>query len=859
MEGHRLEAAAMNRENRELGEKTTKLLEELSAVRKEASLATAIANETRTGSAAEARIGDEALRGLHEATQRSLLEVSHAYDEYRQQTESRLTELESLLAQSQAALDMARSQHAEAEATWSAERTAMQSRLEELAELEALLKENEGLRSQDLAHLHTLLTETQKHLEQEQAARRTAEEQLQGLQAELRAAQNQLDGLNTSLSRAQQSGSQRESELAERIKDAEATAQRARERATELEALLASRMEPSTPGTASTDEMVGYLRKQKDALQADLQSLQTENRRILAQLDQTRALLDESRARLEESQHQPAQLQSQLASAYQEFQSRIAALSALKETNVDLAAQVEALQSRLAAAEQAMAQASSETENAVGQLRQARAAESTHAEHLRILTEERDSWKARCMQGGASIMDEAERERLEQAVKEATEERDGLIERQTALEAKVKRILQQCQVFKTQGDEYKRKLEAIEAVGAAPSADTEQQIAALQAELAIVKETMTAAQQQRDELSARLAKYNLALQRLNLMKQEYEALQVEHAQLKASAGSVEEVKREHELHKTLVTKQWQARVERLQSQVETLQAQLASPAPQSQAVAHEAEPIAKRPREEVTTEPEPVAVSEPVPTTETVEVDVEMEEAMEDIEAHATSDVEEDQDNEMDFAPHDQDEHEEEDTEDEEEAEEEEQHPEPETHDEPMPAQVELVRLHDEPIKTTLILPSFVSEPTSLETPDVLHEQQQKQAVSKPTFSVKDFDIDNFLVDEVMMPDAPVTKTTVPAVKPAAISGPSRTINLPVATASAATSTFTPTPIQPPAPLATKGRIIDLSHTGKKPVPVPGGEQLATAAASASGAVARGGKLIRGGRKGKGKRGGSAS
>lgn len=856
MEAQRLETAALNRENRELNEKTKGLLEEVANLRKEVSTSAALRNEAKSAASIENRNGDEALRNLYEATERSLMEVSQAYDEYRGQAETRLGELESLLSQHQNELGSVRAQFAAAETSWSNERQSLQGRLDELAELEAMLKENEGLRSQDLTHLHSLLTETQKHLEQEQEARRAAEEQLHSVQADLRSAQNQLDALNTSLNRAQQSGSQRETELGERIKDAEAAAQRASERAVELEALLASRLEPAASGTTSNDEMSTYLRKQKDALQAELQAIQSENRRLGAQLDQTRAVLDETRARLEEAQQQPAQLQSQLAQACEEFQSRIASLSALKETNVDLAAQVEALQSRLAAAEHAKAQASNEAESAIGQLRQARAAESTHAEHLRILTEERDNWKARCMQGGGSIMDEAEKERLEQAAKEANEERDSLMDRQATLEAKMKRVLQQCHVFKNQSDDYKRKLDAIEAAGpAASSPEVEQQLAALQAELAEARQAVSEAEKQRQDLSTRLERYSLALQRCNAMKQQFDALQTENAQLKASAGNVEEIKREHELHKTLVAKQWQSRVDRLQLQVDALQAQLSASKSQTP---HETEPVAKRPRETETVEPELVTVAS--------EGDAEMEEIMDEEIGHATSEMDEAQDAEMAITQeHEVDEEHEEDEEDvemEEDFEEEHAEEVAEPHDESVHATQddEILRLHDEPIKTTLILPSFNLEPTSLEIPDVQLEQQQQKQVNKPTFSTADFDIDSFLVDEAM---GPATKpSVVQFAKPVLATEISRTIKMPVSTtvptSTATTSTFTPTPILPPAPQpATKGRIIDLSQTGRKPLPVPSTSTVSEQPAAPT-AVARGGKLIRGGRKHKFKRGGGA-
>lgn len=839
-EGHRLEVAALGRENRELNDRLAKLYEEqLRAARQAAPSAAAAAAPAAAAGGAEEL---EHLRAVVRAKEISLSELMAAFDTYHEQKEAELGELQRTLEDATAELQRVSRQYETESAEWAHERASLAARLEQVAEAEALLKEHAGLRAEDIHQLRSLLDETRGRLEAATAAHQADQRALEALQEQLAAQRTQADELTTTLERERAAAHAQHARLADAAKDLEAERDRAVQKLAALEEQEAILLRAAPPaGGEASDELTAYLRRQKDALQAEAAALQQDNRRLTSQLSQTMALLDDARARLQDQEQAAGPLHAQMAAEYAGLQARLEALASLRENNVQLAAQVQHYHTRLAEGEAQHQQLAAAHEQATGQLRELQAAEAAHAEHLRLVEADRDAYKAR-LAAGTPAADPAELQRL-------AEDRDRRQEKVEVLEAKLKRVLQQCQMFKAQADEHKRRVLELEAVPPAAPADDEarQRVAVLEAELAA--------------LGAKLAKFQEALKRAATFRSETQAaLAAEQQAHQAAVARLEEHRKEYEMHKQLLGAQHQARVGRLQKQVDDLATENAglrdgAPEPKRARTGAAADaPPAEAP------EPAPLHVEEPAPLHEPhadepvhmMEEDVEsglftpveeppLEAAEPAAPAQALPDAEADDHDEEEEEDHDMEE-------------------EPEDEDDGHGSDQE------------------PPEDAEMEAPGALDAAEA---------AGEDFDIDQFLADEDLALETPAVQEEqrgqpeaariAPAdagSPPKAPAGLNRTISL-LPTASSVTttaSTFTATPIQAPtgpttaAPGAGLRRIIDLSQTGRKPIPSTAGTAAAPELSAGGGAPTRGrggaagaarGGLARGGKK-KFRRGGHA-
>ncbi|PJF19951.1 hypothetical protein PSACC_00233 [Paramicrosporidium saccamoebae] len=550
-----------------------------------------------------------------------LNDLTRTFDEYKAASERRISELTGQadvlsvrLENTEERCRQLESKATNLTATFTAEKNQLVQQLAELKEYESMAKSHSSLRKEDVDRLQSLVSETQSKYEQEVVAHGRDLEALQTLKGEMGSYQQQISELSQNLNAARdQLGiyekmlqSEREQWNAERVD----TQRRVSELEGQNSILLgqiesmagrASRRTSDIPteGGDATDlmEVVRYLRRQKDILQIEHDSMSMEYRRVKAQAEQLQRSLDETRSVLAE-ERQGSQWQEQMASEYRALLEKVSQMNILRESNVtlrqeadSLSIQVRSLQAQLQNAHDAVVPKEEECRILNAKL-------VASGEELRVVRDDRDNWKRRfdqlltkyrvdpaeMEQQNAQLTAQlaqmtTELEELKEQLEEATDDSDKvkqleeqLVERNAIheqvtnklaqLDTKHRGLLQTSRQIQKTRDELAKRVAELESA-AAPTVDNEQ-LVALQAE----KDRLDA---ELAEKTTKLEKYVEAFKKLNKVKEQYKDSQTLiknlQDQVQNSEQRLEEVKKEAELRNNLLNSNWQAKMRKLTEQL----------------------------------------------------------------------------------------------------------------------------------------------------------------------------------------------------------------------------------------------------------------------------------------------------
>jgi nucleoprotein TPR len=884
----RLQAAALRREHGELTRRYAELAASAQARQEESSRAQALlaakltdlegrlstahgeeaSEPEREARALRMRIGlledrlrlaqeqAEQFRALALATEGSLAELGQTYALYREATERALGEREQ--AAERATRELAEAREAmlaleRASAAWAAEREGLEARLGPLGELEALLRSHADLRVEDLGRLQGSLEEARALHAAEQAAHERDLEAMRALSERLGALEAALRRTQEALQAAQLEAAVKETQGRGQMEALQAEKASLATRLAELDANYGvlldqlqhrqQQLQQQEPdgGDEGGSVVIGYLRRQREVLQEEHQSLQLDHRRLQAQLGQTQALLDEARGQLAEAR-EAGQWQSQMAQEYAALQGKLDQLGQLREANEALRHQAEGLARKLGEAEARAHALQEESDAARGRLRELEATQHAHAQHVKILEGDRDAWRARLGRRRPQAEEEAValRAQLEAAqgeLRALAEEKERtqaeLVGRSSSLEAKIKSLATICQRHKHAADELKKQLEQRE-----PPEALRADLAQCQAALA--------------EREEKLARYAEAIKRMGGLQSACARLEAEKAAaIAAGEKRAEELQREHQMHKTVLASQWQARLNKLQAQLDGVTGTAGVLVTAMEAVDVPAAGMKRADRMDLDDAEEGHEVKRAKPEAEASDEDDVMmgaeegEEEEEEVpasqadammEAEGVTDIEE----LSDYHEEDREDGQGEETmvvveepqrqpqqpEEEEEAEEEEAEEEAAQAEEVGPAAVD---------DDWDLLNDLLEEDKILHKEEEEEEEEEEEAEKAPTAAPTLPTA--VLATEPSAPAAPAVSPTLSrtinlASRPATIStpsttatatGPSRVISLsgvtaPTLSVSVGTSTATPAPPAATQPLR---RIIDLSQTGRKPIEPP--------------------------------------
>ena len=280
----------------------------------------------------------------------------------------------------------------------------LESHVSELSQYEEQAKSQKNVFVEDLDRVKALLTEANERYQSEVVAHGQDLERLKMVK-------NETMSLQAAIADAQKASQLAHSKLEEQSiiwkREKEALngvkvdletkltelAQQNNALITQLEQRFAT--EPNSPGKDDANEVVKYLRRQRDILQCELDSLQQDHRHLLAQHETMQKVLDETRALLEEERGQNNPRYVAMLSEYQNLLAKVERYNIVRESNQVLRQENARLTEKGDDANNELRQLQSTLQELNGRVRDLSAQMQTHGEEVRIIREDRDRWRAR--------------------------------------------------------------------------------------------------------------------------------------------------------------------------------------------------------------------------------------------------------------------------------------------------------------------------------------------------------------------------------------------------------------------------------------------------------------------------------
>lgn len=216
----------------------------------------------------------------------------------------------------------------------------------------------------------------------------------------------------------------------------------------------------ASPGLENLQEVIKYLRREKEIIDVQLEISAQEAKRLKQQLDYTQSRLDDTRLKLNQ-QRQVEQGSERSALNHSKLMDTINELNTFRESNVTLRNESRQAQASLALKRREFEQLVAQVEPLQAEVRDLKSQQETQAGETKLLQEDRDRW----MQRNQDILkkydrvDPAELEALKTQLQALQTERDELISsRQTLQEQFDGQIVQVQEQNKERTEEMRSRL-----------------------------------------------------------------------------------------------------------------------------------------------------------------------------------------------------------------------------------------------------------------------------------------------------------------------------------------------------------------------------------------------------------------
>lgn len=436
------------------------------------------------------------------------------------------------------------------------------------------MKQVSGLKIEDVSRIKELVDEANQRYQDELIAHGRDLESLQRLRGELAQTKESLTGMLTELSTVRTNAGlsqfqwQREREaLQNRHAELEKSFGELRTQndllLRQLESLSAARLkrdelvvgentgEESKDSAADSSELVQvirYLRRQKDIIQLEHETLVNEHRRSKIQLEQTTKALDEARAQLEEERN-GAEWRETMKKEYEALLGKVEQLNLLRESNVTLRHETESLIRQVSTLEGRLEESIKRQEPLERERRELHAQVSMLKEQQAELKRDRDEWKRRLnelveetgqRESSAAIQAEVDQLKTQLAESESTKqalegslsklqaELEALHEKLQGADQKEKRIILRATQLRARNDELTKRVSELEA--SASQKEDEGTVCKLQEELTNCRTTVGSLEEQIGERDLRISKLTETIQKLRLLSERFTSLRSEHAE-----------------------------------------------------------------------------------------------------------------------------------------------------------------------------------------------------------------------------------------------------------------------------------------------------------------------------------------
>ena len=280
----------------------------------------------------------------------------------------------------------------------------------------------------------------------------------------------------------------------------------------------------SSPSLENMQEVVKYLRREKEIIEVQFSLSETEGKRLKQQLDYTQSQLDETRLRLNQ-QRRLEQDSERTALNHNKLMETINELSTFRESNVTLRNETRQAQAALTLKSQRVEELLAQVEPLQAEVQELKNRIETQAGEYAILQNDRDHWQKRVddVLRRYDRIDPAEMEALKSKIQTLENERDEIMSAKATLQEQFDGIAGQVAQAQEQGNErvveLRQKLtEQFKSRSKQQSEKIAEKDAALQValkdkqefeqQLATTQQELQAAQAEKDELAANAASRN---------------------------------------------------------------------------------------------------------------------------------------------------------------------------------------------------------------------------------------------------------------------------------------------------------------------------------------------------------------
>ena len=445
----------------------------------------------------------EVYKGISQASEERLQELSDTNDQYHEETEASITEKDatirnleqrvqdivSELENTNSELSRLRDEQSNVDRKLEEQKATFETDIERLKEQEERSSEEAKFNLEASKAQAQIAQEAQQNYETELVKHAEAAKALQTVRTEANQMRLDIVGLRTHAEGAETDLQQKESswgELKDRYEAELASIRQRREEATQQNTLLHGQLESLTqqigalqrdrtatvdgnsPATSGSEldrmqEVIKYLRKEKEIVDVQYHLSSQEAKRLRQQYDFSQSQLDDVRLKLDQQSRASADSERN-AMSHSELMKSVNELNILRESNVTLRAE-----SRQA--QQSLTERNSRVEQLETQIQplQARVAELEHLVELRdgehkLLEEDRNHWQQRTQNilSKYDRVDPAELEAMKEKLSALEAERDEAVTARDGLQTQVDDIPTQVEAAKSElrtrlQDQFKKR------------------------------------------------------------------------------------------------------------------------------------------------------------------------------------------------------------------------------------------------------------------------------------------------------------------------------------------------------------------------------------------------------------------
>jgi nucleoprotein TPR len=584
------------RERREFMSKQEQLLDQLTTVKSEFIRLQAEGGASISISSSSQSI--EHYKASARASEQALAELGKAFEEYRERVESEgFSQFEHLSKE----LEIARSALSEQQTKYQTEISEYKNRLLSLEQLEQQLREHGNMRLEDVTNLQNELAKVMEELTAERQQNSVAQVELSKLSEFLEQHTRAEADLKNRILELEASASTFEVEKTNLVQDQINLQQRYDELSKQYNLLLEkleSSLRPSYLFPTAIDsedeqiqQVIRYLRREKDGLEKEKSALETEARRLQHLYDQVSTSYSQLKRSLTSTSADPYDVSSRTSSDINDLRVKLEQLSGFRDTAAILQAQVDSLTERLVQTEADLRETQEKVDPLKEVNRELRATQAAHEHELKVVSDDRNLWKQRYQDSRASgSSDPEEHQKLRAEYEQVVQEKEQLTveanQKLGTLESRYAKAVERFNFYKKRCEELQARITELEnqqqqqqPTQQVPS----EQMAEIAKELDETRGLLNEALAQKDTIQANLEQSEQKVQRITGLLQKYKSVRREYDSLKGQyetsmSEAKEQVRRledkftdltkEQSLHQTVLISQWKTRFEKLQTLLE---------------------------------------------------------------------------------------------------------------------------------------------------------------------------------------------------------------------------------------------------------------------------------------------------